>query len=286
MSASLSTVLSTDAYAASWFGYGSYVDEARRILYVETPKAACSSIKYLLRRLATDAPLFFNRFLPEVKPAMFIHDRAQMPLPPLTSFSPDRIDEITTGDGWFRFCVIRQPAERFFSAWRDKVFLCKPGFERYLPRDGRRFVEFDEFLHRVVTTEPVTTCDQHWRAQVALLRPDEIDYTHIYDLGALSALATDLAQHLASVDPSARLPAFVRVNEGYAIRPAGFLTSEAIGVLRRFYDMDYRRFGFADLQAADVAPVKAASLVNEFTDAIFDRNRIIAEHVRLATARQ
>ena len=28
-----------------------------------------------------------------------------------------------TGPGWFRFCVVRHPYDRFFSAWRDKIFI-------------------------------------------------------------------------------------------------------------------------------------------------------------------
>ncbi|HMA48434.1 MAG TPA: sulfotransferase family 2 domain-containing protein, partial [Magnetospirillaceae bacterium] len=108
--------LPADRTVLDWLRYGSYVDERRRILYVETPKCGCSSIKYLL---LGNRSFQFNPMARQTKLDMMIHDREQNPLPPLTSFAADRLEAILHGPGWHRFSVIRQPAERFFSAWRD-----------------------------------------------------------------------------------------------------------------------------------------------------------------------
>lgn len=285
MTDSLCDVLSTDPFAPVWFFAGSFVDEARRILYVATPKVACSSVKYFMRSLVTDGPLVFNATRPETKLTMMIHDRPQFPLPSLMHFSPERVDEIVTGEGWFRFCVVRHPIERFFSAWRDKIFLCEPGFEAYLPAGGRAFVEFRDFLDRVVTTESARNCETHWRSQVTLLRPDQIDYTRIYDLGTITELAADLARHLAIVDPSMQAPSLERQNQGYPISSAGFLSADVIARLRDFYDADFQRFGFAELKPPEGPVVTGASLVSPFTNAIWDRNRVIAIH-NLAAVRR
>lgn len=275
----------SDQRVWDWLSYGSYVDVERRYLYVETPKAACSTIKHMLRALATGVPLHFNPREAQSRLAMMIHDRGQMPLPPLTVFSEADRREIMTGDGWFRFCVLRHPYDRFFSAWRDKVFLVEPTFERYLPTDGRKFVEFSTFIDRVLTQEDPYGCDVHWRAQVSLLLPDDIAYTHVYDIGDVFGVRVDLQQHLAKLGRDDRLAPFQRNNEGWSIPLAGFLSAEKQAALRQFYAADFARFPFPEREASTAPPRTAAEFVNQFTDAVFDRNRTISEHVAAAARR-
>jgi hypothetical protein len=49
--------------------------------------------------------------------------------------------------------------------------------------------------------------------------------------------------------------------------------------LRRFYAADYEYFGFTDIEATDEAPVPTENFVNQFTDAIFERNRVLSAHI-------
>jgi hypothetical protein len=267
--------LPADRTILDWLRYGTYVDERRRILYVETPKCGCSSIKYLL---AGNRAFHFNPLARQTKLDMMIHDREQNPLPPLTALPADRLSDILQGPGWFRFCVVRQPAERFFSAWRDKIFLVEPGMENYLPTDGRRFVEFADFYERVVYGEDPTACNVHWRSQVALLLPDLIDYSRIYPIGELDRLPEDLRGHLAAAGLPDDVPEMRRVNESYAVSPDGFLTPDVLAGLRDFYRADFERFAFDEAKVGWAAPRRAADIANQFTDAIFDRNRLIATH--------
>jgi hypothetical protein len=267
-----------DPRVRDWLGYGSYVDERRRILYVETPKCGCSSIKHLLRSLAGAGPLGFNPTLGESRLDMMIHDRGQSPLPPLTSFPDSSLDEIVNGEGWFRFAVVRDPAERFFSAWRDKIFLCEPGYERYLTETGKRYIEFEDFYRRVIEREDPETCNPHWRAQSALMLPDRIAYVRIYDIGELNQLPQDLTTHLAAIGQPAEVPVLGRTNEGLTIRADGFLTPEVLANLRYFYRADYARFDFPLSTIAWSEPRKAAELINSFTDAVFERNRAITAY--------
>ena len=260
-----------------WLAYGTYVDERRRILYVETPKCACTSIKHLLRSLNTGTGLAFNPATPETRTDMMIHDRGQIPLRPLTAFQGKALADIVQGEGWFRFCVVRHPIERFFSAWRDKVFLCEPGFERYLA-PGRRHVDFTDFYRRIVAHEDPLTCDVHWRMQAALLLPDQIAYSRIYGLNELATLDSDLRQHLSRIGQPADLPPLQRFNEGFAISPEGFLSPEIVAGLRTYYSADFAQFGFPEFEIAPAPERTAADVVNQFTDAVFERNRMIAAH--------
>jgi hypothetical protein len=260
---------------AEWLRYGSYVDEKRRILYVETPKGGCSSIKYLLRG---NQPLHFNPAASESRLDMMIHDRTQQPLPALTHFQGAQLSDILSGPGWFRFAVLREPCERFFSAWRDKIFLCEPGFDRFVPRDGSRYVEFTDFAQKVLSEDDPERCDPHWRAQTALIAPDLIAYSRIYDITELSELPGDLAEHLAEIGQETAPLQLRRVNESFSVTPDGFLTPEILAALRHFYRADYSRFTFAPPAVGWAQPRKAADLVNSFTDAVFDRNRTLSAY--------
>lgn len=276
-----------DASARTYLDYGSFVDEDRRILYVATPKAACTSIKLMLRNLLTSEPVQFNASCDEPTLAMMIHDRSQVPLPPLTAFSGEKLRHIMTGPGWFRCCITRHPYDRFFSAWRDKVFLCEPGFEVYAPLNGQKFVEFADFVVQVVKHESPFTCDAHWRAQVALLLPDDIDYNHVYDISNVCDLPNDLQNHLALLGFHGHLPPLQRSNKGWPIEMDRFLTADVLELLGQFYQSDFERLGYVAAHGVTVGvPSKASEFVNEFTDAIFDRNRVIVEHARSARQRE
>src|SRR5436309_1910713 len=73
-----------------------------------------------------------------------------------------------------------------------------------------------------------------------------------------------------------------KINQSLAIPSDGFLTAEVLSGLRRFYAADFARFGFPEREAAPVPQRRAAEFVNDWTDRIFDRNRMLAEHVRNA----
>src|SRR5215212_3455710 len=138
----------------------SYVDLEHRWLYVETPKCASSSTKHLLLDLA-GASLSFNPMACENRLEMMVHDRAQIPYRALPELAAADIDRVLHEDGWFRFGFTRDPSERLFSAWKDKVFLIEPGFERYADEGGRKYVEFESFVDRICDDEDPRDCDPH-----------------------------------------------------------------------------------------------------------------------------
>ncbi len=272
----------TDKHVRGCLEYGSYVDERRRILYVATPKVACSSIKTMLRALVTSAPLRFNPLIDETTLPMLIHDRQQMPLPPLTAFSGERLQEIISKPGWFRFCVIRHPYDRFFSVWREKIFLIEPGFEAYAPPGDDKFVEFEHFLAQVISHDDPCRCDPHWQAQVSLLLPDDIAYTRIYDISEISNLPGDLKTHLVAIGINEDVPPLPKINRSWSIPAEGFLTVDVMAALHQFYHADFARFNFPNVDKHGSSTTKAADWVNEFSNGVFERNQMIIEHIRHA----
>lgn len=104
------------------------VIESARIVYIPTPKAACTSI---LWGLADIAGLSSQRFTtaPSPRPtsALTIHEiEVWGPEHRLFSRDDDEVQRILSEDGWFRFTVVREPASRLFSAWQSKVLTHEP----------------------------------------------------------------------------------------------------------------------------------------------------------------
>ena len=88
----------------------------------------------------------------------------------------------------------------------------------------------------------------------------------------------DLATHFESIGVKTGVPRLPRLNGGLPISPEGLVTADHVAALRRFYASDFATFGFPDLDAPAGPAIKAETLVNAYTDAIFDRNRVIAAH--------
>jgi Sulfotransferase family/Methyltransferase domain len=158
--------------------YATSVNLERRYMYVEVPKAACTSFKTLLRRLEGLPPIdpFQGRY-PEVTRAMAVHDRRLFGMPALTSFDSASQERILCAPDFLRFAIVRNPYTRLVSTWRDKVRLCAPGYEPFQARlrggvPGRftpaNLISFAEFLG-VIEGENLTLCNPHWRRQVDLL---------------------------------------------------------------------------------------------------------------------
>src|SRR4051812_40797551 len=101
-----------------------------RILFLPNPKSGCTSILWLLAELA-GVPLerFSNSTLPEVSPALTIHDMALWgPGYRLSDYGDEELERILGEDGWLRFSTVRQPATRLWSAWQSKLLLREPRF--------------------------------------------------------------------------------------------------------------------------------------------------------------
>jgi glycosyltransferase involved in cell wall biosynthesis len=154
--------------------YSSYVNVERRYMYFEVPKAACSTMKWLLHSIEKLPPIKHfvgpNR---EARRDMFIHARENLPIPSLLQLDDELQEFVLTSREFMRFTVVRNPYARLESAWKDKVQLCAPRYEDIcidikgaLPAgdDPTSQVSFEEFV-AAVEGQDLARCDSHWRSQ-------------------------------------------------------------------------------------------------------------------------
>ena len=243
-----------------------YVLPRWQVVYVAVPKAACTSLKWLVAELQDEDPdRFYAALTQEVGRGLTIHRRRRWQRTPmLHRLSDDELAEISPERGWFVFAVVRHPAERLWSAWQSKFLLREPrwvkrfGDEPWFPRVPRTtedvVEDFQEFV-RSIADDPTQAVmrDRHFQPQTRLLAPDRTPYTRIYKTREMSHLLRDLAVHLrargwdGSLEPEAR-------NET-PLRPlASMFTPETTGAVLDVYREDFERFGYDRVEPETLDP--------------------------------
>jgi hypothetical protein len=272
--------------------YASFVDPKHKILYVETPKVASTSILLAFNRMhGRNVIRPFTGKLRETKPEMFVHSRKNAALLPLTAMSATLQREIFSSPDWLRFAFVRNPHTRVFSHWLNKIFLCEPSAEPIFALLGRAVPErltsasdsisFDEFVRAVVSRIDLSVADQHFQTQEQLLQPDFFEYSFI---GRIENLADDFA----------RVQAHAKANGGTLPVPErqnptledwrGFYDKELAAIVAEVYAVDFMRFGYEtalDSRALSTARRKGGTPAIEaridLYNEIYRRNRLFAQ---------
>lgn len=188
-----------------------YVLPERKLVFVSTPKAACTSIKWMLADLQGIDPTKFRSSLSgETTRATTIHQHRWIwgpDTPRLRDLSEVQLAEITPENGWFMFAMTRHPGVRLWSAWQSKFLLREPRFrvqfrnESWLPRipDSTDDVieDWETFVRAVAANKRAAVMkDVHFRPQAALLNIGVTPYDRIYDTSEFRQMRADVRAHL------------------------------------------------------------------------------------------
>jgi hypothetical protein len=226
-----------------------WASPAHKYLYVAVGKAACTKIKLSLHQLEGYPPL---------ENGSFVHDRDRPGcafVPRLTDFTNAETIEILTSPEWFRFCFVRNPYYRLFSAYKSKMLnYLDPQYQPvrdeirtqwdYPIRDGRPagMVAFRDFV-RYVEDRSDPDRDFHWRSQTAIVMPDMIKYDLI---GRMESFVQDFEQVLRRLNASAELIAAIPepVNPTTKLYHAAAYDRELASRVYDMYRNDFENFGY------------------------------------------
>jgi Sulfotransferase family len=234
--------------------YRSVVLPKYKLLYVPVPKAGCTSLLWLLARLGgRDEADFETSRSPSVSPDMLVHDLSVWdPAGRLSEYPDDRAEEMWTGDDWFRFTVVREPAARIWSAWQSKLLLREPGFVRRFEATGwipdpptsatQVRDEFGRFLRGVADSGPDSPRDVHWATQAAIV--GQLPLTHVGRIAELSR-TLDRLRAWVGVD----LPDLPTANPSPLRFASALLDDDARRTLNGLTAMDRERFGYPPVAA-------------------------------------
>lgn len=220
-----------------------------RVFYVEVPKAACSTIKYLIQtaiyrergdEVAADR-IRTNREA--------VHNPAGGPASSPLKIGIDEANRILSGAaGYYGFAVVRNPFTRTLSAYLNKVV--NP-LSHSFPDQIRRFagiepggdVSYVDFLRAIESRNGSVSLDQHWRTQRSILHPEAVAYSEILRFETLRAGLGPLFDRLAPFVTPADFPDPHNVTHA-AQRAAEYYDAEAIALVRRIYQEDFAAFGY------------------------------------------
>ena len=271
--------------------YGSFIWPAKRLLYLETPKVACSTIKWCLADLSGRAPEP-RPWIRETSLAMAIHARSEHPLPSLTTVSFKIAKQALTSKTWTRVCVVRNPYARLYSAWAEKIRELSPRFRplAWAIRDWdpgsaeNGSVRFSAFLrYLIAAASDEVRADTHWSPMAQFLMPDLINYTHILRLEDFpGAFASIIARVAPDIDALALL-ARRRTNTSLPSDWRGGYDEASAADARALAADDFSLFGYdldswrtqasepADRAWHDAVALSVVQSRNELIDALWSR---------------
>jgi hypothetical protein len=263
-------------------GYASYVNVERRYMYYQVSKAGCTSMKWLLHSLERLPPVeYFVGSQRESRRGMFIHERSNLKIPSLLDLDDATQEFVLTSPEFMRFTVVRNPYTRTESAWKDKVRLCAPTYERFyraikgkLPagNDLSSLVSFREFVD-AIALEDLANCDGHWRLQVMQTLGGALNFTHIGHLEDFSEIVGILQSHLSEAQP----PRSVGSNRTAG---ASHYDEDIAKAVYELYESDFEAFGYDRESWVRPSNENKPPMVPEaiFVDEVLERN-IVIDHL-------
>ncbi len=233
--------------------WNSFYSDKHKLFYVATPKVACTSLKWWFCNLVgfVDSVQQCDKSI-ESDPALIIHDNFYRVAPDVTGLDKDKLLPVLSSSDCFRFCLVRNPFRRIFSAWQSKWLLKEPlqigSYTQFpflnLPIDNYLAIQiaFEEFLEHLFEYEYPQFMDVHVTPQFNLLRPDLISFSVVSHIENLIDLSIKLTDHL-NAD---YLNPFLNItNDSLLPFSEIFISNRSIDLIRKMYADDFIHFGYS-----------------------------------------
>lgn len=227
-----------------------------KAVFVSVPKAACTTLKWLVADLQEeDRERFYRSISQEVGREMCIHRREMWrKTPMLHQLSDAELEPIAPENGWFIFSVVRHPSARLWSGWQSKFLLQEPrwrtqyGSEDWYPRvpgsTDEVIADFQRFAVSLVERpDQEILRDRHFWPQHRLVTPETTPYTKVYETREIPRLVEDFDAHLRRQGWSGKLQ--LRPSNETPLRPlARAFSPEVADVITTVYGEDFSVFGY------------------------------------------
>ncbi len=237
----------------SSFFYHAWVVPEYKCLCMTIPKVACTTVKTVLYHLAGNP-------VPTDGSDIHDHDIGMF----LGQYSVADIVEIISSPDWVRFCFVRNPYHRLFSAYKSKIgntwdtqydWLRDAIRKKYdYPiRDGRRsgMVAFADFVRFLVDSDanvryelhPDAVFDGHYNVQSRILMQDLIPYDFVGRFEKLEGGLRQILTHLGAPEETIALSSEVR-NPTIKVPLATAYSSELADLAYELYREDFEAFSY------------------------------------------
>jgi len=221
------------------FDYNIHISLKNRLLYVETPKVACSTIKLTLAKLELEEEEYFRED---------IHDRYLSPL-----IRPSQVGDFgrfLERPNLVKFCFVRNPYERLLSSYLNKVggrdeaiypsLLCQLGLDQ---TDFSRAISFSEFV-TCIEQMPLSMMNAHWRPQYYQTFQESLKYDLV---GRLENFEDDMRilEKMISRDLSPYMSSWTLHQTNSKDRFAEYYDDRLLERVYELYRIDFDAFGYS-----------------------------------------
>jgi hypothetical protein len=233
--------------------YDSYVLPDAALVYMATPKVACTSFKHLVAALhGTDIGMASHSLTAAKTNELAIHDRNVIKQPSLLDVSEqERVHFLGSADV-LRFCIVRDPFRRLASAWLDCI-LCHSlspmapilhhiEFPEYIADWCYLTERFGEFVGCLYDRESPKFSNHHWQTQCDLLLLDVMNYNLVARIENLSDALTEITRHLQERNLS--WPGLPRFNEAPVKYSSQLYTAATARKVAEMYEAYFSTFGY------------------------------------------
>lgn len=168
-------------------GYATFLIN-EKFLYVETPKVASTTMKYILSDLLGSMNPEEILVGVETTMPMSIHYKEKHGIPNILDYQIDDRCSILTSNDIIRFCIVRNPYARIVSAWSDKILQGEPSFYKIIEKIKcdlcieNTYPTFENFVDWLFVNKENVEMDPHFNKMSNLLYFDSIMYTDIVKL--------------------------------------------------------------------------------------------------------
>jgi len=232
------------------------VSPSLKIMYVPSTKVACSSIKMMLAEANGSYNIDNARWLhsPNISLSQTIHEIEVSGLD-LFRYMPEAEQNIMwESPEWWRVGALRSPYARLYSSFENRILMRAPsmlsdevwqicGDERV---DGAIDIAatFRKFVRALHTRSELFYIDDHFTGQIGALRPDHMQFTHLFRVDAPGAMDAFAAK---------------RLNEGLGIKYRDVMDTETALLVEEIYSDDFHHFGFEKEVFPDMPPTLVAT---------------------------
>jgi hypothetical protein len=138
--------------------------------------------------------------------------------------------ENPTHDQKIRFCIVRDPIERFVSAFTNRILYHRK------PRSHISISDFILNIDNILEQDEYIDTRIHFRTQTYYIGEDTSIYTHIFGINEMNRIKNMLEDHTKIYLPDIHLQ-----KSGKCVKPT--LTAEEKSVLKKRYHIDYEIYG-------------------------------------------
>ncbi len=216
--------------------YNVHVFKNYELTYIETPKNACTSAKRLLSLAFLKTELCSDN----------IHNEFSRLLTRISKLGPHITQNAIFGS-YYRFAVIRNPIDRFISAFEDKIINNDFEKKRIRPKFGfgnQEKIELLDFLYRLENMNNLKR-DIHFMTQTRILSFDSIKYDLLIDTIEYEEKMTLLLKKFGiEITENIKNVISKHYNKNEKNYSFNQLTSKEEELIRKIYKKDFENFGY------------------------------------------